>query len=102
MHMKYKLSYNVQVLEKNIEKFAEARFHENIAGSIWFRWLGGDDTSDTIIYVDLYHVNNKKLRGTNYTEHYWKIYVSDIFDISKGIIFHTFIFLIHNLITYKS
>ncbi|XP_012172349.1 uncharacterized protein LOC100643910 isoform X1 [Bombus terrestris] len=77
---------SITVLEKNVEKFAEARFLETIAGSVWFRWLGGhggDNISDTIIYVNLYHVNNKKLQGTKYTEHYWKIYVTDIFDISK-------------------
>lgn len=75
------------MLEKNIEKFAEARFYGPIAGTIWFRWLGGhsgDDTSDTIIYVDLYHVKKQKLQNIDYTEHYWKIYVTDIFDISKG------------------
>ncbi|XP_017889745.1 uncharacterized protein LOC108630767 [Ceratina calcarata] len=77
---------SITVLERNVEKFAEARFHETIAGTVWFRWLGGhagDSTSDTIMYVDLHHVNNKKVQGVNYTEHYWKIYVTDIFDISK-------------------
>ncbi|XP_076765114.1 uncharacterized protein LOC143432228 [Xylocopa sonorina] len=77
---------SITVLEKNVEKFAQAHFYDTIAGTIWFRWLGGhvgDNTTDTIIYVDLYHVNNNKLQFTNYTEHYWKIYVTDILDISK-------------------
>ena len=77
---------SITVFEKNIEKFAEARFYGPIAGTIWFRWLGGhsgDNTSDTIIYVDLYHVKKQKLQSIDYTEHYWKIYVTDIFDISK-------------------
>ncbi|XP_034178940.2 uncharacterized protein Rsod isoform X1 [Osmia lignaria lignaria] len=77
---------SITVLEKNVEKFAAAHFYGNVAGTIWFRWLGGhagDNTSDTIIYADLYHVNNKKLQGVDYTEHNWKIYVTDIFDISK-------------------
>ncbi|XP_076244983.1 uncharacterized protein Rsod [Calliopsis andreniformis] len=77
---------SITVLEKSKEKFAEARFYGPIAGTIWFRWLGdyaADDTSDTIIYVDLYHVNKQKLQSIEYTEHYWKIYVTDIFDIGK-------------------
>ncbi|XP_043258035.1 uncharacterized protein LOC122400578 [Colletes gigas] len=77
---------SITVLEKNVEKFAEAHFYGPIAGTIWFRWLGGHigaNTTDTIIYVDLHHVNKQKLQSVDYTEHYWKIYVTDIFDISK-------------------
>ncbi|XP_031842214.1 uncharacterized protein Rsod isoform X2 [Nomia melanderi] len=77
---------SITVLEKNIEKFAEAHFYGPIAGTVWFRWLGGharDNTTDTIIYADLYHVNKQKLQSVDYTEHYWKIYVTDIFDLGK-------------------
>lgn len=77
---------SITVLEKNIEKFAEARFYGPVAGTIWFRWLGGhagDNATDIIIYADLHHVNKQKLQSVDYTEHYWKIYVTDIFDISK-------------------
>ncbi|CAK9808868.1 Superoxide dismutase [Cu-Zn] B [Anthophora quadrimaculata] len=77
---------SITVLEKNIEKFAQAQFYETITGTVLFRWLedhNGDNTNDTLIYVDLYHVNNRKLQNTNYTEHNWKIYVTDAFDVSK-------------------
>ncbi|KZC13221.1 hypothetical protein WN55_05919, partial [Dufourea novaeangliae] len=77
---------SITVLEKNIEKFAEAHFYGPIAGTVWFRWLGGyagDNTTDTIIYTDLHHIHKQKLQNIDYTEHYWKIYVTDIFDISK-------------------
>lgn len=76
------------MLEKNAEKNAEARFHGPVAGSIWFRWLGGhpgDTTADTVMYVDLYHVSKQKvLQSVDFTEHNWKIYVTDIFDSGKG------------------
>ncbi|XP_053977399.1 uncharacterized protein LOC128875655 isoform X1 [Hylaeus volcanicus] len=74
---------SITVLEKNVEKFAEARFYGPVAGTVWFRWLGGqagDNTTDTMVYADLYHVNKQKLQSVDYTEHYWKIYVTDIFD----------------------
>ncbi|XP_034936914.1 uncharacterized protein Rsod [Chelonus insularis] len=77
---------SITVLEKNAEKNAEARFHGSIAGSVWFRWLGGnagDTTTDTLIYTDLYHTSNEKLRGVDFTDHNWKIYVTDVFDTVK-------------------
>ncbi|KAG7190089.1 hypothetical protein KM043_006224 [Ampulex compressa] len=77
---------SITVLEKNTEKFAEARFYGPVAGTVWFRWLGGqagDATTDTIIHADLHHVNPQKLRSVEYTEHHWKIYVTDIFDTGK-------------------
>ncbi|XP_047350470.1 uncharacterized protein LOC124949465 isoform X2 [Vespa velutina] len=76
---------SITVFEKNTEKFAEARFYGPVAGTVWFRWLGGqagDNTTDTIIYADLHHINNQKLQ-VDYTEHHWKIYVTDIFNIGK-------------------
>lgn len=77
-----------QVLERNVEKFAQARFYGPIAGTVLFRWLGsqvGDDT-DTIIHTNLHHVHKQKLQSLKYTEHHWKIYVTDILEIGKGII----------------
>ncbi|KAK2588649.1 hypothetical protein KPH14_006415 [Odynerus spinipes] len=76
---------SITVYEKNTEKFAEARFYGPVAGTVWFRWLGGqagDNTTDTIVYADLHHVNND-VKQEDYTEHYWKIYVTDIFDTGK-------------------
>ncbi|XP_043268911.1 uncharacterized protein Rsod isoform X2 [Venturia canescens] len=78
---------SITVLEKHAEKNAEARFHGPVAGSVWFRWLGGqagDATSDTVMYADLHHVSKQKvLKSVDFTEHNWKIYVTDIFDSGK-------------------
>ncbi|XP_012281553.1 uncharacterized protein LOC105700357 [Orussus abietinus] len=77
---------SITVLDKNAEKLAEARFFGAVAGTVWFRWLGGqagDNTSDTIIYANLHHVSNRGLKGADFTEHHWKIYVTDIFDMGK-------------------
>lgn len=77
----------IQVLEKNIEKFAQAYFYGPVAGTVLFRWLGsqtGNDT-DTIIHTNLHHIHKQKLQSLNYTEHYWKIYVTDILETGKGI-----------------
>ncbi|XP_044594717.1 uncharacterized protein LOC123272119 isoform X2 [Cotesia glomerata] len=73
---------SINVLETNAEKNAEARFQGPVAGSIWFRWLGGDSTTDTIIYTDLHHTSENKAQS-GFTEHHWKIYVTDIFDSEK-------------------
>ncbi|XP_008545809.1 uncharacterized protein LOC103570004 [Microplitis demolitor] len=77
---------SINVLERNAEKNAEARFHGPVAGTVWFKWLGGtagDSTTDTIIYTDLHHTSEHKLQGVAFTEHNWKIYVTDIFDTGK-------------------
>ncbi|XP_015118809.1 uncharacterized protein LOC107042324 [Diachasma alloeum] len=77
---------SITVLERNAEKNAEARFHGPVAGSVWFRWLGGtagDSTTDTIIYADLHHTSKQKLQSVAFTEHNWKIYVTDIFDSGR-------------------
>ncbi|XP_024941705.1 uncharacterized protein LOC107268693 isoform X2 [Cephus cinctus] len=77
---------SITVSDKNAEKVAEARFYGPVAGSVWFRWLGGqigDNTSDTIIYANLHHVTKQKPTTVDFTEHHWKIYTSDIFDSGK-------------------
>ncbi|CAD6211954.1 GSCOCG00003917001-RA-CDS [Cotesia congregata] len=73
---------SINVLETNAEKNAEARFQGPVAGSVWFRWLGGDSITDTIIYTDLHHTSENKAQS-GFTEHHWKIYVTDIFDSEK-------------------
>lgn len=82
------ISVSLQVLEKNIEKFAQARFYGPVAGIVLFRWLGGqlgvDEPTDTIINANLHHTRRQKLQSLNYTEHNWKIYVTDIFEAGKG------------------
>ncbi|XP_046613525.1 uncharacterized protein LOC124301932 isoform X1 [Neodiprion virginianus] len=77
---------SITVSDRNEEKLAEARFLGPVAGSIWFRWLGGhpgDNSTDTIIYTDLHHVSKHKTVPQDFTEHQWKIYVTDIFDSEK-------------------
>lgn len=100
------ISFFVQVLDKNAEKFAEARFHGSVAGSVWFRWLGGqagEDTTDTIIYANLQHTADQKSNDVYFTEHRWKIYVTDIFDdkgkVKKFIFhgYHSFFFMIFEM-----
>ncbi|XP_011873780.1 PREDICTED: uncharacterized protein LOC105565305 [Vollenhovia emeryi] len=77
---------SITVLERNIEKFAQARFYGPVAGTVLFRWLSSshvDDDTDTIIHTNLHHVHKQKLQSLNYTEHYWKIYVTDILETGK-------------------
>ncbi|KAL6264113.1 hypothetical protein P5V15_004191 [Pogonomyrmex californicus] len=76
---------SITVLERNIEKFATARFYGPVAGTVLFRWLGGQvgNDTDTIIHTNLYHVHKQKLQSLKYTEHHWKIYVTDILETGK-------------------
>lgn len=59
-----------------------------MAGIVLFRWLNGqfdhDEPTDTIIHTNLHHIHRQKLQSLNYTEHRWKIYVTDIFETGKG------------------
>nr|CAD7402226.1 unnamed protein product [Timema poppensis] len=68
----------ITVSGKGDEKVAEARFFAPVAGSVFFRWVGShqSDSSDTLIYTDLYHVSN----SSDTTQHNWKIYTTDILD----------------------
>ncbi|CAG9760751.1 unnamed protein product [Ceutorhynchus assimilis] len=77
-----KVCASITVLE-NKENIAVARFNSPIAGNVYFRWLSTrDNHSDMIISTDLYHSHNKEKYGKylDFTEHLWKIYVTDIFD----------------------
>ncbi|XP_008207466.1 uncharacterized protein LOC100124033 [Nasonia vitripennis] len=77
---------SVTVLDRNTEKLAEARFNGDIAGSVWMRWLGGsasEDSTDTIIHTNLQHTSNRNFLNESFSEHHWKIYVTDIFDTGK-------------------
>lgn len=68
---------------------AEARFYGPVAGTVWFRWLGGqagENITDTIINSNLHRVDQLIPTTVDFTEHHWKIYVTDIFEPgSKGI-----------------
>ncbi|KAL0112201.1 hypothetical protein PUN28_011934 [Cardiocondyla obscurior] len=73
---------SITVLEKNIEKFARAHFYGPVAGTVLFRWLGSQmGDTDTIIHTNLHHIHKQNL--LNYTEHHWKIYVTDILETGK-------------------
>lgn len=82
------IACSTQVLDRNTEKVAEARFNGPVAGSVWIRWLGGsasEDSTDTIIHTNLQHNSDTNSMNESSTEHHWKIYVTDIFDTGKGI-----------------
>lgn len=66
-----------------IDHMAEAHFHTAIGGHIYFRWLAAaqGDYHDTIIHTDLFHLSGDGTEGVAaFTNHSWKIYVTDIFD----------------------
>lgn len=69
-------------MDVNVEHLAEARFHTPFAGSIFFRWITDPDfNSDTLIHTNLYHVKDPDVKSfKGYTQHVWKIFVTDIFD----------------------
>lgn len=83
-HNDFRICSTVITIEENIDHMAEARFHSNVAGSIYFRWLAAKETDhhDTLIYSNLFHVRNltSNERKKTDTSHGWKIFVTDIFD----------------------
>lgn len=71
------------MVDKAKEKTAIARFNSPISGNVYFRWFSTKDNhSDMLIMPDLYRVANveKIDPKKEYTEHVWKIYVTDILD----------------------
>lgn len=80
----FKICATITTIEENIDHIAEARFHSPVAGSIFFRWLAAKETDhhDTLIYANLFHVRNltENMAKIPFSKHYWKIYVTDIFD----------------------
>lgn len=78
-----KICASITMLNKNDEKTAVARFNTPIAGNVYFRWFSTKDNhSDMLITTDLYQVANAEKINTSkpFTEHSWKIYVTDILD----------------------
>ncbi|XP_050302289.1 uncharacterized protein LOC126740355 [Anthonomus grandis grandis] len=78
-----KVCGSITILDKTLEKTALARFNSPVAGNIYFRWFyTKDNQSETLISTDLYHSRKKEPYGkyVDFTEHSWKIYVTDIFD----------------------
>ncbi|CAG9822020.1 unnamed protein product, partial [Phaedon cochleariae] len=77
---------SINLVDKSKEKTAVARFHTPFAGSVYFRWFTDKNNhSDMLITTDLYHVHDKENHNktTPYTEHFWKIYVTDILETDK-------------------
>lgn len=71
--------------ETSYERHAVARFTWPVAGTIGFRWLFAKESGDADSYVqaDLYHAKTAAEK-TEFTEHSWKIFVTDVFDSDKG------------------
>ncbi|XP_052752768.1 uncharacterized protein LOC113514487 isoform X1 [Galleria mellonella] len=72
--------------DKLFEKHAVARFTSPVAGTLNFRWLSARefDESDSYIQADLYHTKAIPDK-VEFTEHKWKLFVTDIFDSDRRI-----------------
>lgn len=79
-----KICASITMVDKTNEKTAVARFNSPISGNVYFRWfLTKDNHSDMLITTDLYQVANPEKidrKDKPFTEHAWKIYVTDILD----------------------
>ncbi|XP_022116350.2 uncharacterized protein LOC110994148 [Pieris rapae] len=66
------------------EQHAFAKFTAPIAGTLHFRWISSKeyDEADSYIQADLYHT--KAVQEKEFTQHKWKLFVTDIFDADKG------------------
>lgn len=75
------LCANIVSNNRTVERVAFAKFNSPIAGSMYFRWIASKELDHTDIYIhtDLYHVKNSNEK-TQFSEHVWKIFVTDIFD----------------------
>lgn len=74
---------SIVMVDKTKEKTAVARFNSPISGNVYFRWFSTKDNhSEMLITADLYRVADvEKLNQTvDFTEHVWKIYITDILD----------------------
>ncbi|XP_063389539.1 uncharacterized protein LOC134675251 [Cydia fagiglandana] len=72
-------------VDEEAESYAEAHFSSPVAGTVTFRWLIPRDASepDADVTTDLYHM--RAVRGSeDYTQHKWKLFVTDIFDTSRS------------------
>ncbi|RZC33023.1 uncharacterized protein BDFB_010701, partial [Asbolus verrucosus] len=81
-----KICATITIVDKSQEKIAVARFNSPISGNVYFRWFSTKDNhSDMLIMTDLYQVANKENNSKSipFTEHVWKIYVTDILDSEK-------------------
>ncbi|GAB0087396.1 uncharacterized protein DMENIID0001_016930 [Sergentomyia squamirostris] len=78
----FRICATITTRDSSLEHIAEARFIAPVAGSVYFRWLAAKETdhADTLIYSNLYHVRelSRKTGNAPFTQHIWKIYVTDI------------------------
>lgn len=74
---------SITMVNKTLEKTAVARFSSPVAGYINFRWFSTESNhNDMLITTDLYHARDKENfdKSLDFTEHHWKIYVTDILE----------------------
>lgn len=74
---------SIVMVDKTEEKTAVASFSTPVAGNIYFRWFSTKDNhTEMLVTTDLYHVHNKEnfTKSSTFTEHKWKIYVTDILE----------------------
>ncbi|XP_058812526.1 uncharacterized protein LOC131677032 [Topomyia yanbarensis] len=80
----FRICATITTRDGSQDHIAEARFNSPVTGSIYFRWLASKEThhSDTLIYSNLFHIReqSRKLNNPDFTEHSWKVYVTDIFE----------------------
>lgn len=74
---------SITVVDKTSEKIAIARFNSPVSGKVYFRWLSTKNNHrQVLITTDLYRVADVEKLGkaATFTEHHWKIYVTDILE----------------------
>ncbi|XP_014235437.1 uncharacterized protein LOC106658129 [Trichogramma pretiosum] len=72
---------SISVHDRRSERTAEARFQGAVQGSVWFRWFGSRSPrgiADALVQADLRHT--EPAAAENFTEHRWKIFVTDVYD----------------------
>ncbi|XP_055616039.1 uncharacterized protein LOC129762078 [Toxorhynchites rutilus septentrionalis] len=80
----FRICATITTRDGSQDHIAEAKFNSPVSGSIYFRWLVSKEThhTDTLIYSNIFHLKaqSRKLNNPDFTEHSWKIYVTDIFE----------------------
>ncbi|KAJ0170967.1 hypothetical protein K1T71_013739 [Dendrolimus kikuchii] len=76
---------SIMSTDKIHETYAIAKFTAPVAGTLNFRWISAKeyDESDSYIQADLYHTK-AVAEKVDFTQHKWKLFVTDIFDSDKG------------------
>ncbi|XP_049880527.1 uncharacterized protein LOC126376997 isoform X2 [Pectinophora gossypiella] len=76
---------SIHSIDKLNERHAIARFTSPVSGTLNFRWIYAQEfeEQDSYIHADLYHTK-AVAEKVEFTEHKWKLFVTDIFDSDKG------------------